>query len=283
MCEAAVVRLGIHLPQYGRAASPSAIRSVAVRAEALGLADVWVSDHVVQPVGQGYPSPYLYEPLLSLGWAAAATERIGLGTSVLVVPQYHPLVLANSLATLDDLSGGRLTVGAGVGWSRGEYDALGQDFTNRGARLDEALDIFRAAWSNDPVSYEGRHYRFSEVKLLPKPAHPIPILIGGRSDAALRRAGGRGDGYQGLSTPPEELAEIVKRLRARRPEASFTISYRTGWDPQGMDPQQILDELAAYSEAGVTHVVSAPWRTEAEQWIRSMEMLVDLVQPDPAT
>ena len=95
------VRLGIHLPQYGRAASPGAIRAVAVRAEALGLADVWVSDHIVQPEGQGYPSPYLLEPLLTLGWAAAATERIGLGTSVMVVPQYHPLQLANSLSSLD--------------------------------------------------------------------------------------------------------------------------------------------------------------------------------------
>jgi probable F420-dependent oxidoreductase len=218
--------------------------------------------------------------LLTLGLAAAVTERIGLGTSVLVVPQYHPLVLANSLATLDQLSGGRLTIAAGVGWSRAEFDALDQDFRTRGARMDEALDIFRTVWTEDPASFHGRHHHFDDLRVLPQPAHRIPILIGGRSDAALRRAVERGDGYQGISTSPAELAPIVEQLRSERPEPEFTVSYRTGWDPQGMDPQQILDELAAYTEAGVTHVVSAPWRTDAEAWIRSMELLVELVQPD---
>lgn len=274
------MRLGVHLPQYGRAASPHAIAAVAARAEALGLADVWVSDHVIQPAGQGYPSPYLYEPLLTLGWAAAATERIGLGTSVLVVPQYHPLVLANSLASLDNLSGGRLTVAAGVGWSQAEYEALGQDFGTRGARMDEAIEIFRNAWSTDPVSHQGTHYRFDDIKLLPKPAAPIPIWIGGMSEAARRRATRLGDGYQALSTSPEDLAGIVRGLREARPGDEFTISYRTGWDPQGMDPAQITDERAAYVEAGVQHVVCAPWRTSGDDWIRSMEMLVELVEPD---
>lgn len=274
------MRLGIHLPQYGRAASPEAIRRVAERAEQLGLADVWVSDHVVQPAGQGYPSPYLYEPLLTLGWAAAATTRIGLGTSVLVVPQYHPLVLANSLASLDNLSGGRLTVVAGVGWSKAEYDALDQDFHTRGARLDEALDIFDMVWTQDPSSFEGRHYSFTDLKVLPKPAHPIPIWLGGTSTAALARAGRRGQGYQGISTTPAEFAQLVAGLRSAHADDEYTISYRTGWDPQGMDPAQIVDEAAAYAEAGVTHVVSAPWRTDADDWIRSMELLVDLVQPD---
>ena len=272
------MRLGVHLPQYGRAASPEAMAKVAVRAEELGFADVWVSDHVVQPADQGYPSAYLFEPLLSLGWAAAATERIGLGTSVLVAPQYHPLVLANSLATLDVLSGGRLTVAVGVGWSKGEFEALGQDFHTRGVRLDEMLEIFEQVWANDPSSYAGEHYAFNDLRVLPKPAHPIPIWVGGMSNPALVRAA-RTDGFQGISTDPEELAPLVKRLRAERPGDDFTISYRTGWDPQGMDPAQIVDEAAAYAEAGVTHVVSAPWRTEAEDWMRSMELLVELVPP----
>jgi probable F420-dependent oxidoreductase len=275
------MQLGIHLPQYGRAASPDAIRRVAIRAEELGFADVWVSDHVVQPADQGYPSPYLFEPLLSLSWAAAVTERVGLGTSVLVVPQYHPLVLANSLATLDQLSGGRVLVAAGVGWSRAEYDALDQEFATRGRRMDEALDIFRTVWSDNPASFAGDHYAFDDLKVLPQPAHEIPILIGGTSEPAFRRAVAKGDGYQGISTPPDELAQIVARLRADRPEADFRISYRTGWDPQGMDPGLIVDEATAYAEAGVTHVVSAPWRTDADDWIRSMELLVALVPPDP--
>ena len=274
------MRLGIHLPQYGRAASPDAIRSVAIRAEQLGISDVWVSDHVLQPADQGYPSPYLYEPLLTLAWAAAVTERVGIGTSVLVVPQYHPLQLANSLATLDGLSGGRLVIAAGVGWSRAEFEALDQGFTDRGARMDEAIDIMHTVWADDPATFHGEHYSFDDLRVLPQPDRRIPIWIGGLSAPARRRAATRGDGFQAISTPPDELAPIIADLRAERPDDDYVISYRTGWDPQGMDPEQIRDECTAYAEAGVQHVVSAPWRTNADDWIRSMELLVDIVRPD---
>lgn len=281
------MRLGIHLPQYGRAASPEAIAQIATRAEEIGLADVWVSDHLVYPADQGYPASYLFDPLLTLGWAAAATERIGLGTSVMVVPQYHPLHLANSLASLDQLSGGRLTVGAGVGWSEAEFSALGQDFHTRGARMDEALEVMRLVWSESPASYQGNHYQFEDIKVLPQPAHPIPIWIGGSSQPGYDRAAEVGDGYQGLSKPPEEMGKIVSDIREQlaksRPEAEFTFSYRTGWDPQGMDPALIREERDRYLEAGVEHVVSAPWRTDADAWVRSMEMLVDIVEPDLVT
>jgi probable F420-dependent oxidoreductase len=273
------VKLGIHLPQYGRGASPDAIRRVAVRAEALGLADVWVSDHLVQPASQKYPSPYLYDPLMALAWAAASTTRIGLGTSVLVVPQYHPLQLANSLASLDNLSGGRVTVAAGVGWSAAEFAALGQEFTNRGARTDEAIDIMRLVWSTDPATYHGVHYSFDDIKVQPKPASPIPIWIGGGSQAAFDRAVQRGDGFQAISTKPEDLAPIIGAMRADRP-GDFVVSYRTGWDPQGMDPGLIREERDAYIAAGVQHVVSAPWRTDPDAWIRSMELLVDIIEPE---
>ncbi|MEZ5227768.1 MAG: LLM class F420-dependent oxidoreductase [Acidimicrobiales bacterium] len=280
------LRLGIHLPQYGRAASPEAIRRVAVQAEELGFEDVWVSDHLVQPAAQDYPSPYLFDPLLTLAWAAGVTERVGLGTSVLVVPQYHPLQLANSLASLDALSGGRVTVAAGVGWSKAEFEALGQDFSSRGARTDEAIDIMRAVWSESPASFHGEHYAFDDIKVLPQPAHRIPIWIGGGAAATYDRAVARGDGFHAISTPPDELARIIGDLRARldteRPGETFTFSYRTGWDPQGMAHEQIRDETAAYAEAGVTHVVSAPWRTDADAWIRSMELLVEIVEPQTA-
>ncbi|MEZ5167402.1 MAG: TIGR03619 family F420-dependent LLM class oxidoreductase [Acidimicrobiales bacterium] len=275
------VKLGVHLPQYGRAATPDAIARVARHAEELGFVDVWVSDHVVRPEGQTYPSAYLFEPLLTLGWAAAATDRVGLGTSVMVVPQYHPLVLANSLATLDRLAGGRVVLGVGVGWSEAEFVALDQDFATRGRRLDEALAIFRAVWSDDPVDFSGAHYRFDALKLQPKPARPIPIWVGGTSDAAVMRAAALGDGYHAISTPPEQLGRLVERIgdeRARLGRTEpFTVSYRTGWDPQGMDPGVIADEAAAYAEAGVSHVVSAPWRDNVDDWLRSMDLLVEIV------
>jgi alkanesulfonate monooxygenase SsuD/methylene tetrahydromethanopterin reductase-like flavin-dependent oxidoreductase (luciferase family) len=198
---------------------------------------------------------------------------------VLVIPQYHPLQLANSLASLDRLSGGRVTVVGGVGWSRAEYEALDQDFSTRGARLDEALALMRAVWTDDPASFHGAHYDVTDVRVLPQPAGPMPIWIGGSSAAALRRAAAA-DGYQGISTSPGDLAPVIAGLRAARPGDDFTISYRTGWDPQGMDPGLIREERDAYAAAGVQHVVAAPWRTSADDWIRSMELLVELVEPE---
>ena len=273
------LRLGIHLPQFGRASSPEAITRAAVLAEELGYADVWVSDHVAQPASQGYPSPYLYDPLLTLGWAAAATTRVGLGTSVLVLPQHHPLYLANALASLDSLSGGRLTVVGGVGWSEAEFAALGQDFHNRGRRTDEIIDILRASWHEDPVTFAGEFYRLDEIRVLPQPAHEIPIWIGGRAEAAYVRGTTRGDGFQTIGVDPEQAVSIVQRIRRDRPETSYTISLRTGWDPQGMEPDRIRRERDEYAAAGIQHVVAAPWRDDADDWMRSMEMLVELVEP----
>jgi probable F420-dependent oxidoreductase len=271
------VRIGIHLPQYGRVAGPDAIRAAARRAEELGFADVWVSDHIVHPAEQGYPSPHLLDPMVTLTWAAAVTARIGLGTSVLVVPQHNPLELANTLATLDSLSHGRLTIGVGVGWSRREFEALGYDFDDRGERTDEILRLLRACWRDDPVSFAGKHYRFEDIRVFPKPAHDIPIWVGGGSERAYRRGIELGDGSQLIGVNPDESRPVITRLRRDRPDPSFTISLRTGWDPQGMDPDQIRDERTAFADAGVQHVLCAPWRTNIDDWLRSMELLAGLV------
>src|SRR3954469_16647610 len=149
------VRFGVHLPQYGRVAGPEAITRAARQAEELGFDDVWVSDHLAVPAGAPYPPPFLYEPVVALTWAAAATQRVGLGTSVLVLPYRHPLHLAKELASLDQLSGGRLTVGVGAGWLEGEFDALNVPFAERGSRTDEAIDAMRACWGDQPVDFRG--------------------------------------------------------------------------------------------------------------------------------
>ncbi|HSP05455.1 MAG TPA: LLM class F420-dependent oxidoreductase [Acidimicrobiales bacterium] len=269
--------VGIHLPQYGRVASSEAITTAARRAEELGFADVWVSDHIVHPAEQDYPSPFLFDPMVALTWAAAVTERIGLGTSVLVLPSHVPLELANQLASLDALSGGRVTVAGGVGWSEREFDALGHGFADRGPRADEIIDALRVAWTEDPATFEGEHVSFRDVRVLPQPAHAIPIWIGGMSERALRRGVEKGDGHQIIGVKPPEAAPVIERLRRDRPEESFTISLRTGWDPQGMDPDEIRAEADAYAEAGVQHVVSAPWRSDLDSWLRSMELLAELV------
>lgn len=271
------LRIGVHLPQYGRVASAPAIARAARHAEELGFDDLWVSDHTVHPAGQDYPSPYLFDPLVTLTWAAAVTERIGLGTSVLVVPSHEPVSLANRLASLDVLSGGRLVLGVGVGWSEAEFRALGHDFHRRGRRLDEAIDLFRVAWRDDPVTFHGEFTRLDRVRILPQPGRPIPMWVGGGSPAAERRAVARGDGFQLIGVTPAEAAPVVARLREARPDEGFTVSLRTGWDPQGMDPRRIADEAAAYAAAGVQHVVAAPWRTTLEDWLRSMDLLAELV------
>jgi probable F420-dependent oxidoreductase len=258
-------------------AGAAAITQAARHAEALGFEDVWVSDHIVHPASQSYPSPYLFDPLITLTWAAASTERIGLGTSVLVVPTHNPLELANALASLDALSAGRVTIAVGVGWSEKEYTALGYGFHNRGRRLDEAVDLFRAVWSEDPVSFHGEFTSFDDLRILPKPHRQIPIWIGGGSEAAYRRTADRGDGFQAVGLTPEKAAPVVARVRQDHPEAAFPISLRTGWDPQGMDPGLIRHELAAFTEAGIQHIVSAPWRKNLDDWLRSLDLLAELV------
>ena len=272
------MRVGIHLPQFGRAATPEAIAQAARAAEELGFTDVWVSDHVVKPASQNYPSPYLFDPLLTLTWAAAATQRIGLGTSVLVAPQYHPLWLANATASLDALSGGRLRLAVGVGWSEAEFEALGQDFSTRGRRTDEILEVLRACWSTDPTSHRGEFFSFDDIRVLPKPAHAIEVWIGGGSEAAYRRAARHGSGFQLIGLDPATAGGPVARLRRDHPDPdAFTISLRTGWDPQGMDPGRIAEERDAFGEAGIQHVVAAPWRSDLDAWLRSMEQLAAVV------
>ena len=270
---------GIHLPQYGRVASGEAVTRAARHAEDLGFRDVWVSDHVVHPAEQTYPSPYLLDPFATLSWAAAVTTRVRVGTSVLVVPQHNPVWLANHLASLDQMSGGRLVVGAGVGWSKREFEALGMSFEDRGRRLDETLDLLRAAWTEDPVTFEGAGHALRDIRFLPKPAGRIPIWIGGGVEASFRRAVAKGDGFHLVGLKPHEVAPIVERLRRDRPEPEFTISARTGWDPQGMDPGLIAEERAAFAEAGVQHMVAAPWQKDLDSWLRSMDLLAEIVRP----
>ena len=275
------MKFGIHLPQFGRAAGPESIRKAAIEAEQQGYDDIWASDHLAIPVDAPYPpTAYIYEPIVTLTWAAAATSRVGLGTSVLVLPMRHPLVLAKMLATLDLVSGGRLTVGAAVGWLEEEFDALGIPFSERGARSDETIDLMRACWTDDPVTRKGDKVDadFKAMRTLPHPAHTIPIWVGGHSEPAFRRAVERGDGWHGSRQTPEQTAPIVERLRADRPEDGFTLSMRLAWDALTDDADAIKRDIAAYRDLGIQHLMFQPHQRLADDWLRSAERLLEIAK-----
>jgi probable F420-dependent oxidoreductase len=271
------MQLGIHLPHIGRKAGPDAIRRAAVQAEQLGFDDVWVSEHIIVPKDASYPpSPSFYEPVLTLTWAAAFTQRVRLGTSVLVLPMRHPLPLAKELATLQNLSQGRLILGAGVGWMEAEFAALGARFHERGRRMDEGIALMRAVWAEDPVSFQTRWIPavVHEMRMQPRPVAPIPIWIGGSSEPALKRAM-RLDGWHGSRVTPQAAPVLVQRLRATRPDSAFAISLRVRWDSE-QQPRMRTD-LAAYAEAGVQHVLLEPMERELDAWLRTVEDAARLI------
>lgn len=268
------MKFGIHLPQSGPAASASAIRSTARLAEDLGFSDVWVSDHIVLPKDAPYPpSSYILEPLIALTWAAAATERVELSTTVLVLPLRPPVLLAKMLSSLDLMSGGRVKIGAASGWLKEEFDALGVSFEDRGARTDETIDIMRACWEEDPINRDGASTgaKLVNMRAKPQPAGRIPIWIGGHSEAAFRRACTVGDGWHGAFQSAAKTAPMAKRLRRDRPEESFTLSMRATWDALRDDPAEIERELDQYMEAGIQHILCEPLQRDEDSWLRCAE------------
>ena len=260
------MQVGIHLPHAGEQATPELIRRAAMRAEALGLSDVWVSEHIIVPRASFPRSPLFYDPILSLTWAAAVTRRVRLGTSVLVLPMRHPLPLAKELATLQNFSEGRLILGAGVGWLAAEFAALGVPFHERGRRMDEGIAMMRAVWTEDPVTFRSRTIpaEITEMSMTPLPTHRIPIWFGARSEAALERTVKIGDGWHGSQLSPAAAAPVIARLRRDRPGPEFTISMRTHWD--GRDEGELRARFAAYGEAGVQHIMVHPVDRNVDDW-----------------
>ena len=274
----------ITLPQGGRAADPDSIRRNAVLAEQLGYSHLWVNDHLVVPEGQQHPSGYIFDPLMTLATAGAVTTEIGLGSQI-TASYYSPLWLANALASLDTLTAGRLAISIGVGWSPGEFAALGSSFDDRGARTDEIVGILRAVWERDFVPIDTPHYRFPPVKLQPKPVHRIPIWIAGFSEPAYRRAVALGDGFHGEAGPditPENVAERVAGIRRDRPEDTFTVSvYTWDWDVGRRDAAEILMERDLYEAAGVQHMVIALRSPDPASRLATLKRLAEMLELKP--
>ena len=266
------MHFGVGLPHFRRLASTEAIVTVAQQAEALGFDSVWVSDHIVVP-RSAIPrfGEVFFEPFTTLAYVAGKTRRIRLGTSVIILPYRHPLFMGKALATLDVLSGGRLIVGAAVGWLAEEFEALGIPFTERGARSDEALKVMRALWTEAEPRFEGRFFRFSGIKAEPKPLqkpHP-PIWIGGNSPAAFRRAAEFAGAWHPSHRPVEEIAagarqfKALAKARGRDPKSLEIVAraplrvITNGDAPEPRPllvgtPEQIVNDIGKYKEAGVT-------------------------------
>jgi probable F420-dependent oxidoreductase len=268
------MRIGIHLPQFGRAITAGGVQRAAREAEAQGFDDLWVSDHLVIPKEQPYPAPFILDPLTALAFAAAVTERVGLATSVLVAPQYaSPLQLANTLASLDAMSDGRVAIGIGIGWSKRESEALGGHYDHRGARLDEMIQLFRTVWENRTSDFDGTYYpSFREIQVLPMPAHRIPIWIGGSADPAIERAL-RNDGYHASEVEPSEARALVEQLRERRNDDDFVVSTRVTWNVQDTEAAALVDNMDVYRSAGIGAVNIVPDRGDLDTWLRNQEAL----------
>jgi len=243
-----MMEYGVTLPGTGPLATAEALTAVATRAEALGFASLWITDHVAIPLASGsrYPYnddgrypwtpaiPYL-DAFTALTWVAAVTHRVRLGTSILVLPMRPPLLVAKTVATLDHLTGGRMILAVGAGWLEEEFALLGQPFDRRGRRTIEAIRVLRACWSPDPVSFEGEFYRFAPFAMDPKPAQGprLPVLGGGESDAALRRVAAVCDGWHPLGLTLDQVSDRLGRLRgyaeaAGRSFSEFLLTVRPG-------------------------------------------------------
>jgi probable F420-dependent oxidoreductase len=259
------MRLGLHALGIGSGARRDVIVAVAAAAEDAGFATLWAGEHVVMVDEPASRYPYTddgriavparadwLDPLVALSFAAAATTRIGLATGVLLLPEHNPVVVAKQAASLDVLSGGRLTLGIGVGWSREEFEALGVPFARRGARTAEYVAAMRVLWAEEVASFDGQFVRFAAIRVNPKPVRGrIPVVLGGNSDAALRRAATWGDGWYGFNLPGVDVAlERVAALQAWAREAGRpTLEIAVA-----LTKVQPAD-VPALADAGVTQLV----------------------------
>ncbi len=256
------MKLGYFGIGFGPCAQPDAAAAVARAAEDAGFESLWTGEHVVLPDPQRPPSPAppdmaMLDPAVVLAFVAAATERILLGTGIVIVPQRNPLVLAKQLASVDVLSGGRLLFGAGVGYLRPEFEALGVPFEEKGARMDEYLDAILALWTEEKPAVEGRFVSFSGVNAHPRPVqqpHP-PLVIGGHSTGAFRRAVRRGNGWYGFFQDVDASARCLGQLEeaakeVERPGALGRLEISIT-PPPGLD----RDRAARYRDLGVDRLI----------------------------
>jgi probable F420-dependent oxidoreductase len=265
------MKFGIMFANVGPFVAPERLAELARTADAVGIESLWTVEHVVVP--QDYLSEYPYsrsgrmaggeavpipDPLLPLAYAAALTERLRLGTAVIILPQRHPTYVAKQAATLDVLSGGRALLGVGIGWLAEEFDAVGVPFRERAARTEESIRAIRSLWAPEPQAFEGRFYRWGPVHSEPKPVQPggVPIIVGGHVEGAARRAARLADGFFPARGSLLELPKLIEALRDEcakigRDPAEVELSTGGG----RLNP----DRVKRYRDLGVSRlVINAP-------------------------
>ena len=284
------MKLGLHALGIGAGAERPVIEAVASAAEEHGFATLWAGEHVVMVDESASRYPYAddgriavpavadwIDPMIGLSFAAAATSTIGIATGVLLLPEHNPVIVAKQAASLDRLSGGRFSLGVGIGWSREEFDALGVPFARRGARTAEYVAAMRTLWRDDIASYSGEFVEFADIRVNPKPLrnNGIPVLLGGNSDAALRRVARWGDGWYGFNLIDcDDVADKIGILRGHCAEA--------GRDPAGLrlavalrDPTPAdMPRLAMLGVDELVLVGSPPERaSQARAWVSELAAL----------
>ena len=281
------MKFGIMFANVLTFVQPEGAVALARTAEENGFESLWTVEHVVVPAG--YESQYPYsrdgrmpggedvpipDPLIWLAYVAAATRSIRLATGVLILPQRNPVVLAKETATLDRLSGGRLTLGVGVGWLREEFDAIGVPFDERGPRADEYVEALRVLWQEPEPTFSGRFVDFQGAKSYPKPAQgTIPVVVGGHTKVSARRAGRLGDGYFPGRARDEELVPLFDEVRRAAKDA--------GRDPDAIELTaggvMDVDGVKRYADLGVDRVVIPPLGFDAETLRQQLGTFADNV------
>jgi len=265
------MRYGVAIPQAGPFAPVEVQQRLAREIEAMGYDSIWVSDHVIVPVGERYIPEVMLEPLALLSWLAAETSTITIGTSVLILPYRDPVFTAKFVSSVDALAGGRVVLGIGAGWHAEEFAALSADHAQRGAVTDEHLRVIRNLWETETSSFEGRWKRYRDMRMFPK-GHPsrtstIPITVGGNAPASIRRAGELGDGWHPINLSPAQLAEGIAAYRAAcerfgRTPGPVLLRHMPGGrtTPEGRPPlsgsaEEQAADVRAYAEAGLDELM----------------------------
>ena len=262
------MEIGAVIPHNEIGTDPGAMRAFAQGAEELGVTHLLIYDHVVgvsRDRPGGFEGPYdsdtaFHEPMVTFGFLAACTSRVELVTAILILPQRQTVLVAKQAAELAILSQNRFVLGVGVGWNSVEYDALNEEFGNRGKRQEEQVELMRRLWSEDVFSYDGEYHRFEHAGILPRPTEPVPVIFGGGAPALLDRCARIGDGWLPLGTPNDKTADRIAEMRRTRDAAGrswedFRIMAQAQYGGGTIERWQ--SHASRWRDLGATHIAVA--------------------------